>query len=240
MGIAAAPPGLALSAQGALYAGTRLAGPVLRRRPAGNYLPARPHAREQLAACSLVPGASQARPPHAPVPIRTAPPRTTHGTQGGPVARRRGPPAPGASARPRSRTGATPGSGSVLSRLVLASRRALCPNRGARATHTTAHHRSTAAASRTTPGGSDHTPVGVKIPSSGPKKRKQPNSARARSQYPSPHPPSSRDGGGAQNTAVLACCMVPRAHARVWARSRARGVQIVCLRTIPNSRKRTY
>ena len=82
--------------------------------------------------------------------------------------------------------------------------------------------------------------VRVKIPSSGPKKRKQQNLARARSQCPSPHPPSSRDGDGAQNTTVLACCMISGAHARVWARSGARGVQIVCLRTIPNSRKRTF
>ena len=82
--------------------------------------------------------------------------------------------------------------------------------------------------------------LGVKIPSSGPKKRKQQNLARARSQYPSPHPPSSRDGDGAQNTTVLACCMISGAHARVWARSRVRGVQIVCLRTMRKSRKRNF
>ena len=142
--------------------GTQLAGPVLRRRPAGNYLPARPHAREQLAALLLGDGSQPGTPPACPRPNSDR--TTTHGTQGGPVAHRRGPPASGASARARSRTGATPDSGSVLSRLVLAARRALCPNRGARATHTTAHHRSTAAASRTTPGGSDHTPVGRRCP----------------------------------------------------------------------------
>ena len=56
----------------------QLAGPVLRRRPAGNYLPARPHAREQLAASLLGDGSQPGTPPHAPVPIRTAPPRTAH------------------------------------------------------------------------------------------------------------------------------------------------------------------
>ena len=55
--------------------------------------------------------------------------------------------------------------------------------------------------------------------SSGALLAKQRKRAPGRSQGPSPHPASSRDGNGAQNAAVLAFCGLREAHMRVLARA---------------------
>jgi len=59
----------------------------------------------------------------------------------------------------------------------------------------------------------------AKFSSSGALLAKQRKRAPGRSQGPSPHPASSRDGDGAQNAAVLACCGLREARTRVRARA---------------------
>ena len=65
----------------------------------------------------------------------------------------------------------------------------------------------------------------AKFSSSGALLAKQRKRAPGRSQGPSPHPASSRDGDGAQNAAVLACCGLREARTRV----RARAAYKVCV-----------
>ena len=59
----------------------------------------------------------------------------------------------------------------------------------------------------------------AKFSSSGALFAKQRKLVAGRSQGPSPHPASSRDGDGAQNAAVLACCGLMEARTRVRARA---------------------
>ena len=68
-------------------------------------------------------------------------------------------------------------------------------------------------------------PLRAKFSSSGALLAKQRKRAPGRSQGPSPHPASSRDGDGAQNAAVLAFCGLREAHTRV----RARAAYKVCV-----------
>ena len=78
---------------------------------------------------------------------------------------------------------------------------------------------STAAAPEREPScGAGTAPGGAKFSSSGALLAKQRKRAPGRSQGPSPHPASSRDGDGAQNAAVLAFCGLREAHTRVRAR----------------------
>ena len=74
----------------------------------------------------------------------------------------------------------------------------------------------------------DYTPrasQGAKFSSRGALFAKQRKRVTGRSHDPSPHPASSRDGDGAQNAAVLACCGLREARTRV----RARAAYTVCV-----------
>ena len=69
------------------------------------------------------------------------------------------------------------------------------------------------------------TQPGAKFSSSGALFAKQRKLVAGRSQGPSPHPASSRDGDGAQKATVLACCGLREARTRV----RARAAYKVCV-----------
>ena len=68
---------------------------------------------------------------------------------------------------------------------------------------------------------------------------KQRRRAPGRSQGPSPHPASSRDGDGAQNAAVLACCGLMEARTRVRARAACKVCVCVQYRNRENIRSKS-